>query len=207
MRKIVKAEPIQEFTNHIRRDKPKRWEDFKPDIRVQSRDHILREEQYELSAYTEKNISKSKLHIDHFRKRVLFPKLTFDWNNFLVDEKEANYGADYKDNHISKEDYKLIVNPVIDDPSHYFGYQVNGEIIPALELSDSDKKRAKKTIEIFNLNHSALKHQRKEFITQVKNSLEGGLTPEGILELWRTERYPFPSSVEFLVYKIHAEIF
>ena len=37
-----------------------------------------------VSAYTEEPLS-GDAHIDHFRKRDLFPNLTFDWNNLFVD--------------------------------------------------------------------------------------------------------------------------
>ena len=37
-----------------------------------------------VSAYTEEPLS-GDAHIDHFRKRDMFPNLTFDWNNLFVD--------------------------------------------------------------------------------------------------------------------------
>ncbi|MDE6480487.1 MAG: hypothetical protein K2L45_09470 [Muribaculaceae bacterium] len=39
--------------------------------------------------------TKQSVHIDHLRKKALYPELTFDWNNLFVAAKNLECGADY----------------------------------------------------------------------------------------------------------------
>lgn len=52
------------------------------DAYLKVREYILNIEQEGLSAYTEKPINRNP-HIDHFRKKGMFQKLTFDYTNFF----------------------------------------------------------------------------------------------------------------------------
>lgn len=200
MRKINKI-PCPKFVNHLSRNKLNKfniWNKLDLNIKQKTRDYILKEEQKGLSAYTEKRIEKSKkLHIDHFHKRDLYPQQTFDWDNLLVDEKEKPYGADAKDKKILKCDYKWVINPVVDDPHQYFEYSANGEIIPKIGLGKYEKKRAEKTIEIFNLNHSSLVDYRKTQYKHIHDYLDAGLPKQDILS--ELAEAPFLSLTEFLL--------
>ena len=145
--------------------------------------------------------SKNTLHIDHFRKRELFNTDTdvFDWNNFIVDEKNMEYGADAKDgkNGVkSREEYAMIVNPVEEDPHHYFQYMMaDGCIMPSHGLDGAEKEKAQHTIDIFNLNHPALCSLRKDRMRQVKELKDGNMTAGEIVEI--LQDYGFPSVVEY----------
>ena len=88
---------------------------------------------------------------------------TFDWNNYVVDAINDDYGARYKDQHISSmlENQKLI-NPVLEDAKRYFRYEPTGEIEPAKDLSDEDRAKAVFTRDIFNLNHNSLVERRRK---------------------------------------------
>ena len=200
MRKIAKGEPLEAFTTFVRQYRPQKWEELPPDISRQCRNHILEMEQNGLSGYTEKPLdadSKS-LHIDHFRKRELFNGDVFTWNNFIVDEKNCGYGADAKDSRNgvrTREEYSMIVNPVEEDPRRYFQYMVDGQIVPAGELDDVERRKAQHTIDVFNLNHSALCDLRKQKKLQVKQLKEGNMTAEEVAESLRD--YGFPSVVEY----------
>lgn len=57
-----------------------------------------------------------------------------------------------------------MINPVDEDPQKYFNYSITGEIL-AYE-KDNDRK-AKITIDSFNLNNYALLEQRKLVASQV----------------------------------------
>ena len=132
-----------------------------------------------MSAYTEEPISP-KSHIDHYRKRSLFPELTFEWNNLFVDGLSEHYGAKYKDSVVtSKRDYTLLISPNENNVERYFTYMENGEIIVAPGLSKQEVQKADYTIKTFNLNNSELKSKRARIIKNVRDFGEG-LTPNDI---------------------------
>lgn len=93
---------FEALAGFVRRKGLKIWEDYSggdTESRshyVKLRDHISINEQDCLSAYTEKPL-EGNIHIDHFRKRSMYPTLTFCYENLLVDEHNVNYGADHKD--------------------------------------------------------------------------------------------------------------
>ncbi len=200
MRKISKGKPLETFTAYVRQHRPQQWEELPREISRQCRLHILEKEQEGLSGYTEKALDEDShsLHIDHFRKRELFNTDVFNWDNFVVDEKDTPYGADAKDgkNGVrSREEYSMIVNPVEEDPRHFFQYMTNGQIKPSEELNNTEKKKAQHTIDVFNLNHSALCNLRKNKIRQVRELKAGNISAEDVLECLRHNG--FPSVVEY----------
>lgn len=172
MKHIIKSAPLQEFIDSVNKNTPINWEDLRskdPAIIPNCKDHILLYEQDMLSGYTELPLSNNT-HIDHFHKRDLFQHLVFDWNNFIVDEKNPNYGADHKDRNTQKNaDYKNIINPVTEFPETLMTYDYpNFEIVPCNHITQNDKDRVIFTVKRFNLNHDALNRKRKDLYTQIK---------------------------------------
>ena len=138
----------------------------------------------------EKCRRKGLLHIDHFIKRELDPSKMFDWDNLIVDiqrkgngkikvpgyDDDFNFGASFKDNKIKTQNIKTeedrikklqinsrLINPVTENPHHFFMYLENGEIAVNDRLqSEDEKQRAKETIEVFNLNHRILKEKNRQ---------------------------------------------
>ena len=135
------------------------------DIRFKLREDILKNEQNGVCAYCEQSITADKelSNIDHFRTRNLFPELTLEYDNLFVSCNGNGRCADYKDNYSikSKGIYDEIINPVDDNPEDFFDFLSTGEIL-------SNNKKAEKTIEVFNLNHTSLKEQRKGVIITLK---------------------------------------
>ncbi len=178
MRKINKQEPIESFIKLSLDYRYSNWEDFvikQHNVFEESRLTILIDEQCCLCGYTELQIdNERKNHIDHFRKKSLFPKLTFDWNNFIVAKTDDDFGAKYKDNKykIKKEEYDRIFNPVVDNVQDYLEYNLWGEIKPKNGISENIKSKADKTIKAFNLNHNSLKHRRQNLIKQINACCE-----------------------------------
>lgn len=160
------------------------WDDFHTND--QDGYHACREqglqEQLHECAYTGLWLSegtKQSIHIDHFKKRSIYPELTFDWNNLFVAAKDVDSGADYKDKHISgprqvaDSVYKNIFSPLEANLSKYFWYRQDGEIIPHPSINDeSIRSKVKKTIEIFNLNSADLKNRRLGIMQTLKGILE-----------------------------------
>lgn len=196
MRKINKGNPISSFTEFVNRHHPTRWEDAK-DVSRTWREYILEYEQYQLSGYTEEPLRADKSHIDHFRKRSLFSSLIFDWNNFIVDSVDETYGAKYKDNVVkTSEENNRLINPVTEDASHFFKYQINGKIDVADGLCNEDIGRAEYTIGAFNLNESSLVERRRIIMNTIIDSYND-LNDEAILDALKTEG--FTSVVEQLL--------
>lgn len=111
---VKKTTPLKSFADFVRRENPQKWEDLhhnkkSPNLYHDTKARLV-DEQGGVSAYTEEPLS-GDAHIDHFRKRDLFPNLTFDWNNLFVDGMSESYGARFKDKNIKKGDYALLISP------------------------------------------------------------------------------------------------
>ena len=166
MRKIDKQTPLTNFSKFISKNHPTRWEELPPAISSESRFCIL-------CGYSEIILEESPAssHIDHYYKRDLFPKKTYDWNNLIVSTIDEDFGGKYKDNtyKIGKGEYAQIFNPVVDDMSQFIEFSGNGEIVPLKGLEVSTISKIKKTIEVFNLNCISLRNRRKNLISQLND--------------------------------------
>lgn len=170
MRNITKENPPAFFSDFIRKEHPKGWNDIAP-IREKLRNHILEHEQQGYCAYTEIKITK-ECHIDHFYTRNLYPEKTFQYDNLLVSCNSENYGAKYKDKQIKgKADYDTLINPTTDNPADYLEYTFTGEV----ESLREQDQRGTQTIQYFNLNERSLVNRRKraiECLIAMKNDLK-----------------------------------
>ena len=161
MRQIKRANAdISRFNSWAKQKKLREWYEFSDpfapyfDAYKATRDHIEVLEQDCLSAYTEKPLG-SMIHIDHFRKKSMYPQFTFDYANFLVDDRNDNYGACYKDKNasVTKDTFdgnERIFNPASENMADFIEYMLNGTIIPKRDLTDDIIKRVKETIRVFN---------------------------------------------------------
>lgn len=181
MRKIDKGEPIESFSEFVNAHPHATWDDAKGES-WKWREYILGKEQHCLSGYTEETLRLDGSHIDHFRKKSLFNTLIFDWNNLIVDGLNETYGAKYKDKVVrNHSDNERLVNPVTEDPSRYFKYELNGNISVLEGLSPTDLDRARYTIDAFNLNEASLAERRRIIINTRLDSYND-LSDELILE-------------------------
>lgn len=209
MRHIFKEQAPHNLSRFIERENPRLWSEihtstFYPHLYDECLAQLCKE-QSNLSGYTEKPLpSQTKsLHIDHFRKRSLFPirDYVFGWDNLLADEHNINYGADYKDNMISSVvAYQKLVNSVVHDPHHFFTYMENGHIVPRRQLGSVEREIAEYTISVFNLQHPSLVNKREEIIRIVRSYLQGGLTSDDLKACLGD--YGFPSVVEYALQQL-----
>jgi len=135
------------------------------EIRPKLRGDILLEEQNLLCAYCEKAIDDNPNYsnIDHFKTRNLFPEETLNYENLLVSCNSYNRCSSFKDKNIkSKDDYKNIINPVVENPDEYFDYLITGEII-------AKNSKAEFTIYIFQLQSEALIESRLQVYEALKH--------------------------------------
>ena len=190
MRKIEKGEPMAEFIQFVRKYSPSRWEDAAGVSRVW-REYMLKNEQHQLSGYTELYLSDlDRTHIDHFKKRELYNDCVFNWNNLVVDSIDDSFGARFKDNHIhNQQDNERLINPINEDAARFFQYESTGKMIPAKELTDEERQRAQFTIDKFNLNESSLKERRRVILNNDPCAYSG-LSDEEVLECVKILGFP-----------------
>lgn len=194
MRRIDKSEEPQSLLS-FNKAKHKKWEEIHNDANRHVYNDCLQqcfEDQARLCGYTEvplpkdEDEAKVKRHIDHYIKKDFAPDLTFCWNNMIAAVKVPHFGADYKDKHVKRTDYNKskccytdILNPVRDEFTGRFRFSADGTIEP----SDNKDIKAKKTIELFNLNEKSLKEHRKRQMEYVRKYINGGLAKEEILAI------------------------
>ncbi len=196
MRKIDKGTPLASFSEFVRTHHPVKWEDAKGVSRVW-REYILEYEQHRLSGYTEEPLRLDRTHIDHFRKQSLFNALIYDWSNFVVDGVDENKGAKFKDKYVKTcEDNAMLINPVTEDASRFFQYELNGNISVVDGLNPTDTVRANYTINAFNLNEASLSERRRKIINTILYAYYD-LSDDLILEALEAEG--FKSVVEQLL--------
>lgn len=168
MKQINKKEP-DFYAKYLKKESPTEWKTLSQAIGSNVREHLLVIEQNNQCAYTEIALihDSRNSHIDHFKKRALFPEQTFNWNNLLVSCNSENYGAKYKDKNIHKQDYNYILNPVIENPSMCFHFSFTG-IIGEKTIDGVNRERVSNTISLFGLNNKSLVERRATIAEQVK---------------------------------------
>lgn len=201
MRQINKSSGvITRFNQWARSKKFHNWSEFSsPQSQYhaayeQVRDHISIVEQCCLSAYTEKPLGDS-IHIDHYRKRSIYPLLTFDYGNFLVDDLNDNYGACFKDNHagVSSSTFDgrdRIFCPVGENMADLIDFTLEGTMIPKKGLEETEYRRVNETIRVFNLNHRTLKDLRKNIISNISDYKSGDLPDDDIRTAMEGSGFP-----------------
>ncbi len=200
---IVKGAPLGDFTDFVQNEHPTNWDDIHhskrhPGLGKKCREHILLNEQNVLGGYTERPLwnTQTDLHIDHFKKKGMnWPQdVTWEWDNFIVEDRNPNYGACYKDTHTSDmADYDLLLNPVSEHPERLMTYLPDGQIMARTDIDKQDSKRATFTIERFNLGHESLRQMRYEIMKQIESYNQ--LTDDEIRVA--LESQGFPSVVEW----------
>lgn len=191
MRKINKDSPLASFTDFRDKNPGADWNiDFsKPGCTghptyLETRATILISEQDCICGYSEIPIEDERdCHIDHFRKRNMFPEHAFNWDNLVAACNDEDFGAKYKDNKsgIKKSDYAVFFDPVVDSVQDFFYYNERGEVEPHPTLSDPVlQAKVQKTIEVFNLQDKSLVNRRKTIIEQIKAYAE--LTKEEVFD-------------------------
>lgn len=176
MKKLDKKDAPLFFIQHVTKHAPKTWEDI-TQVRTALRKHIWEEQGY-CCAYTEIRLEPDACHIDHYRKRNLFPDLTFDYTNMLVACNAESYSAKHKDKKVTcKADYENLINPLVDNPSDYLKFTWTGAVCAVGQC-----KKGKQTIAYFNLNERSLQERRKTALLQMKTMLDDDLAEEDIVE-------------------------
>ena len=124
------------------------------DVSSEEKDGIwqqLEEMQEKRCAYCESKLPDDRKHIEHFRQRSSFGRLTFAWENLFGSCIREESCGKYKDK--QSYDPDSLIKPDIDDPDQFLVFLTDGRIIPKDGLSQSDLKKAKETLRVFNLDY------------------------------------------------------
>ncbi len=112
---------------------------------------------YNKCAYCEIIPEGSRLQIDHFLPKTLYPEKMLNWDNLLPSCTICN--TEKKRAHDTKSE--PIINPTKIDPEKYFEYD-NGWINPLSGCEDPEL--AKQTCKVLDLNSSTLLYLRLELL-------------------------------------------
>lgn len=118
--------------------------------------------------------TKQKVHIDHFRKRSIYPQLQFDWHNLFAAAKDLDYGSDSKDAKIhgpltyADHLYKLFYSPLEANLEDMLWYRQDGQIVAHPSTPTDKINFVNNTIELYNLNAPDLIHRRLSIINQLR---------------------------------------
>ncbi|RUM61225.1 MAG: TIGR02646 family protein [Persephonella sp.] len=158
MLKITKKKP--DFFDDLVKDK-KNWDNLRGEEKKIIAEYLKKNEQKGMCAYCESKLKENSYHIEHFRKRSLFPELTFDYNNLFLSCNNENSCGKHKDRYgLTKDEFNTIYSPLYINLDE-FEYSYTGEIL-------GKTPKAKKTIEVFNLNERSLVEKRKKIIKSIE---------------------------------------
>ena len=131
--------------------------------------------------------------LDHFRPRSRFPRLTYEWTNWIFSCRQCN--VEYKQDKWPDQGY---VDPCAAEapeyPERYFDYDDDtGELIPKAGITVDARRKANRTIRDLGLNSINLRVDRLNWIDWLKERLA-----ERPFAEWPAlfERYTEPS-IEF----------
>lgn len=138
-------------------------------------------EQIGLCAFSETKIDNATwgFHLDHVKPKSLDQSITFKHSNLVLCAissaalkympKGDVFGGHFRKNRYSKSGF---ITPLRADARRFFHYSVEGEIVPALNLSSSDARKARYTIKILNLNATTLVEMRKTWLIELENAID-----------------------------------
>lgn len=200
MKTIIKQEETIECLQ-IAKNARWNWDEFHDNAQKDYkyvRDKALKDQRYEC-AYTGLWLGEGTsqtTHLDHFRKKAIYPDAIFCWHNLFAAAKDLEYGSDYKDKQIhgpmfnADRQYQTFWSPLQANLENYFWYRQDGTIEPAEHLSINEAEMTKRTIEMYNLNAADLKNRRKGII-QIVRAYGEQLTDEEIRASMNTAGFSF----------------
>ncbi|MGV0751785.1 retron system putative HNH endonuclease [Empedobacter brevis] len=126
-----------------------------------------------------------QFHVEHYRPKTIYYWLAFSWdnlllacptcnqfkgNNFQIQRSIATYDIDFLDNynnyssHYDSSEQPLLINPEVTDPSVFFNFTIDGNII-------SNDPRGIYTIQTCKLDRDDLIDARKKIMDDFENDI------------------------------------
>lgn len=170
MFKVNKTSEPKFFTDFKKQNKMKTWDDYNNywEIKQALREYSLLEEQDLCCPYCEIEIDVQSSETEHIKPKDIFPNEFQDFNNLITACTTPKICGNSK----GKRWNSNFINPVLEEPTDYFTYDVKtGEIKPKAS-SGIGFDKAKITIDILNLNEKRLVSARKAFILGYRHSIE-----------------------------------
>lgn len=157
---------------------PKAWKNFhgKQGTKV-----ACLSEQYSLCAWSEIRLDVGAwgMHLDHVEPKSIAPQRTFDHSNLVLSafssqmlanmKKDDIFGGHFRKNRYSKSGF---ITPLTTNCRRYFHYASDGTVAPALGLSDSERRKARYTIAILNLNSPLLVNRRRRWLQELEEAID-----------------------------------
>ena len=161
-----------------------------------------------ICAYCEGALDSLGQHIEHFRRRSIFPGSTFDWTNLYWSCDQQDSCGHYKDSGAGSYNVADLIEPCIDDPDHYFRFRSDGTINVRFGLTVAESLRATETLRVFNLNPQwgRLRNMRRAAVYSYINLTDGaeGLTADDLQQLFSdelqsTQHGPFSTAIRHVL--------
>lgn len=148
-----------------------RWADFDSDCKAAVREE-LRNVQQSRCAYCECALPDyDSSHIEHFRRKHVYPALTFAWQNLFLSCNSREHCGHFKDRQGAPPyDVNKLVKPDELDPDAYLYFSASGEVRPRSGCANLEM--AEQTIAVFGLNAPPLRAQRRNAIKQYRQREE-----------------------------------
>jgi uncharacterized protein (TIGR02646 family) len=138
----------------------------------------LEQMQGQRCAYCEGPLGVLGRHIEHFRRKSIFPGLTFAWPNLYGSCDREDCCGHHKDKKSGGWPYNPneLIDPCNDDPDHFFHFYSDGTIRVRAGLTPLDLRRATETLRVFNLDQERghLRSMRKRAI-EAYQAVEPGI--------------------------------
>ena len=107
-------------------------------------------------AYCEAILKDDAKHIEHFGARHddYYPQGEFKWANLFGSCNCLDSCGKHKDGKGRPHTWGELIKPDVDDPDHFFIFDIDGGIAVRDGLSMHDLKRATETLRVFNLSNN-----------------------------------------------------
>jgi len=220
VRYIEKTETPEFFTEVVKDfDSQKIWEDLPGGTRKSLKKHIRKREQMGLCAYCEIKVEPKTSHIEHIKPRSKYPEGCFDYGNMIVScngkecrnptDTDAYDGDIHSCGHKRKDEFDetLFLSPIVEkNISDFFDFdKETGSISDASSKDEEDRKRARYTVDLLNLDNNRLNQYRRNARRALETELRKIMEKQGakvarqkLMEQLALENNPLTPFVTFL---------
>lgn len=117
----------------------------------------LNNDQGGLCVYCEGTLNADDGHIEHIKPRRIYPQQTFEYANLAHSCSSSDHCGHFK------KDTLLPIEPRPNCNTFFALMLQDGNLVPALGLTDEETMRSQETIRLLGLNCAALAWQRMKF--------------------------------------------
>lgn len=189
MRQLTRPQEPEVLKKLIKQGKS--WKEVQPAERKQIRaslDEMSTRGTNVFCNYCEKSIGESNRgHIEHLVPRNSQPNLSFEWANLFLSCNSKDHCGQFKDSpRATTYEPDTLIRPDQEDPEALFRFFSTGRVEPRPGLDPTSHLRARKTIEVFNLNDKKLVTARSDVAKQAEALLFEYI--DSLVELSEEER-------------------